>query len=476
MRGYLTVLGIVATLLLGLACSSGDDGRARDGGGEERDSIIKASGRQINGTDAEEKEADVGLGEAVEVEGVSLRVFDVRSRDRIYAISHPGAKPETKGGGFGEFVAVDYVARNVSGSPLTTAAGATLVDDQGNVYGQARIEPPAGGLDGMKLGTGQKRASTMYFQVPNGILPERLEVRTPRDAARIDLLDTHPEETPPEDYLHVYHAYFNEKASEEAYEMLDPASVRNITLGEWLAFYEPLWGERYLNLDSLRRVSVEGDRATFAVERTFYDADGDPVSDPEVDASVVQEMVWTSGEWKLVMREDLISDIIAVIGPDETSQPEATTPETTASEFTQPEDTVPERTEPVEAPAPEITVVEATTVADQAPEEVLASQYELVNAGAYAAAYALFDAQSQQLVSSEEYGAYFATLAPYEIMSYSFSSAQVQGETATVVIDLTVSSSAGVEQYQVSQKMVLEDGSWRAVMRPEQVASFIAAG
>ena len=315
----------------------------------------------------------------------------------------------------------------------------------------------------------------MFFQVPNGIFPERLEVRTPRDVARIDLLDTHREEIPPEDYLHVYHAYFNEKAAEEAYEMLDPDSVRNITLGEWLSFYEPLWGERYLSLDSLRRVSVEGDSATFAVERTFYDEDGDPVPDPEVDASVAQEMVRTSGEWKLVMREDLISDIIAVIGPDETPRPEATTPETTVPEATQ-EETVPERTEPVEATAPETTAAEATTVADGAPEEVLASQYEFVNAGDYAAAYALFDAQSQQRVSPEEYGAYFASLAPYEITSYSFSSAQVQGETATVVVDRTVSSSAGVEQYQVSQQMVLEDGSWRAVMRPEQVAAFTAAG
>lgn len=479
-RGHLVLVALMATLLLGLGCSSGGkEGREnREGGGGERDSIIKAAGPQDPGT--EEKEADGGLGEAVEVGEISLRVFDVRSRDRIYAISRPGAEPVTKGGGFGEFVAVDYVARNVSDSPLTTRARATLVDDQGNAYGQAGIEPPAGGLDGMELGTGQKRASTMFFQVPNGISPERLEVRTPRDVARIDLLETHREEIPPEDYLRVYHAYFNEKAGEEAYEMLDPASVQNITLGEWLEFYEPLWGKRYVSLDSLSRISQSGDRATFTMERTFYDADGDPVPDPEVDASVVQEMVRTGGEWKLVMRDDLISDIIAVIGPDETPPPEATTPETTAPEFTRPEETteetVPERTQPVEATTPETTAAEATTVADQAPEEVLASQYELVNAGDYGAAYALFDSGSQQLVSPEEYGAYFASLAPYEITSYSFSSAQVQGETATVVVNLTVSSSAGVEQYPVSQQMVLEDGSWRAVMRPEQVASFTAAG
>jgi hypothetical protein len=242
-----------------------------------------------------------------------------------------------------------------------------------------------------------------------------------------------------------------------------------------MAFYEPLWGKRYVSLDNLRRISRTGDRATFAMERTFYDADGDPVPDPEVDASVVQEMVRTGGEWRLVMREDLISDIIAVIGPDETPPPEATTPESTQPEETT-EETVPETTQPVEPTAPETTAAETTTATDQAPEEVLASQYELVNAGDYGAAYALFDSGSQQLVSQEQYAAYFESLAPYEITSYSFSSAQVQGETASVVVNLTVSSSAGVEQYPVSQQMVLEDGSWRAVMRPEQVASFTAAG
>ena len=465
----------MATILMSLGCSSGDeDGRAnREGGGGKHDSTIKTSGPR--GTATVAKEPDAGLGEAVELGGVSLRMIDVRSRDRIYAIARPGAEPVTRGGGFGEFVAVDYVARNVSGSPLTTRARATLVDEKGDTHGQGPIEPPAGGLDGMKLGTGQKRASTMFFQVPNGILAERLEVRTPRDVVRIDLLRTHSEDIPAEDYLHIYHLYFNEKASEEAYEMLDPASIGNITLGEWMSFYGPLWGKRYVSLDSLRRLSLNDDRATFAMNRTFYDADGDPVADPEVDASVVQEMVRTEEQWKLVMGEDLISDIVAVIGTDETPPPEANTLEKTAPEPTKPEEsteeTVTERTEPVDT-----TAAEATTGAAQAPEEVLASQYELVNASDYGAAYALFDIRSKQLVSQEQYGAYFESLGSYEITSYSFSSVQVQGETATVVVDLTVSSSAGVEHYQVSQQMVLEDGSWRAVMRPEQVASFSTAG
>ena len=363
--------GLIAALLLAYGCTSGEEGGGenRDGGGGERDSIIKTSGPQEVGWSA--KEADGGLGEAVEVGGLSLRVIEVRSRDHIYSIARPGAEPATRGGGSGEFVAVDFVAHNVSGSSLTTQASAKLVDEQGNAYGQAGIEPPAGGLDGMELRPGQKRASTMFFQVPNAIYPERLEVRTSGDVARIDLLAAYPEDIPPEDYLRIYHAYFNEKANEEAYEMLDPASVQNITLGEWLEFYGPLWGKRYVRLDSLRRISLSDERATFAMERTFYDADGDPVPDPEVDASVVQEMVRTGEQWKLVMGEDLISDIIAVIGPDEKPPPETTTPEKTT------EETVPERTEPVEATTPETTEEEADTDPDQAPEEVLASQYEL---------------------------------------------------------------------------------------------------
>ncbi len=85
--------------------------------------------------------------------------------------------------------------------------------------------------------------------------------------------------------------------------------------------------------------------------RTFYDAEGDIVADPEVNPSVTQEMVEVDGEWKLVMRDDLVSDIIAVIGPDETPEPEtkAPEPEKTAPERTQPPSTVPETTGSSEA-------------------------------------------------------------------------------------------------------------------------------
>ena len=122
---------------------------------------------------------------------------------------------------------------------------------------------------------------------------------------------------------------------------------------------------------------------------------------------------------------------------------------------------------PVESPEP-------------APEDVLASQYRHINAANYGAAYDLFDDQSQRLVSLEQYSAYFTSAFPYEIASYSFPAAQVmrpryEGQTASVVADLVVSSSSREDQYRVTQKLVREGESWRVVMRDEQVASFIEA-
>lgn len=118
----------------------------------------------------------------------------------------------------------------------------------------------------------------------------------------------------------------------------------------------------------------------------------------------------------------------------------------------------------------------ATNPTSLTPEKVLASQYRHINSGDYGAAYDLFDDESRSLVPLEQYKAYFASAAPYEITSYSFSAVKVQGDEASVVADLSVSSSDGEESYDVSQGLVREDGSWRVVMRDEQVASFAAAG
>jgi hypothetical protein len=295
-------------------------------------------------------ETDGGIGDGVEAGNLRFRIFEVRAEDRVHAMSEPGKRPVTQGNASSEYMAIDYLAKNISGSPMTTGAKATLLDDQGNSYRQDKsIEPPSGGTDGMELGTAQTKASTMFFEVPNGIIPATLEIEASGGEARFDLLKRDMQSVPPEDYLRVYHLYFNEQAYEEAYEMFDPASVQNITLGEWLTFYEPLWGKRYVSLDNLTLLSESSGQAVFQMTRTFYDEDGDIVADPEINPSVTQEMVEVDGEWKLVMRDDLVSDIIAVIGPDETPEPKAPAPEKTSPERTKPPSTVPEATEPSES-------------------------------------------------------------------------------------------------------------------------------
>jgi hypothetical protein len=322
------VVAMLAALLVSSACSPGDKGAGR-----EKDVISGASKQSTSGPALKQIDPDGGIGDRVEAGDLRFRIFEVRSKDRIYAMSKPGADPVSRGNISSEYVAVDYVAKNISGSPLTTGAEATLLDELGNSYEQDdSIEPPSGGTDGMELGTAQTRASTMFFEVPNGIVPETLVIETRRGKARLDLLTRNSKKVPPEDYLRVYHLYLNEKAYEEAYEMFDPDSVQDITLGEWLSFWEPLWGKQYVTLDSLTRLYEDPTQATFQMMRTSYDRDGDIAADPEVQPSVTQEMAKSDSEWKLIMDEDLTSDIIAVIGPDKTPTPESTVPEATAPE------------------------------------------------------------------------------------------------------------------------------------------------
>lgn len=107
------------------------------------------------------------------------------------------------------------------------------------------------------------------------------------------------------------------------------------------------------------------------------------------------------------------------------------------------------------------------------PEQILALQYEYINMAAFDEAYALFADQSQQIVSPEQYKAYFESVGPYGIKDYSFPSVQVQGDTATVEIVYTgFSMVTEEEQLQRTQQMVLEEDGWRVVMRDEQIAVF----
>ena len=336
-RPTLILAVLVAAILVSPACSSagGNKGEAKDviaGSSKQRDEEPVPARGQV--------EPDGAIGDRVKAGDLTFRIFEVRAKDRVYSLSKPGASPVTRGDIDSEYVAIDYLTKNVSGSPLTTGFEVKLIDDRGNSYRQDdSLESPSGGTDGMELGTDQTKASTMFFEVPNGIVPETLVIKTRRGKARIDLFERNPDKMPPEDYLRAYHLYLNERAYEEAYEMFDPSSVQDITLGEWLSFWEPRWGKEYVTLDDLTPLYTSTTRATFQITRTFYDRDGDIASDPEIDSSATQEMVKDDGEWKLLMGDDLAFDIIAVIGPDEPPVPEATSQETTSSESTTAEST-----------------------------------------------------------------------------------------------------------------------------------------
>jgi hypothetical protein len=363
---YLALAGLLALLLAAAACSGQpepdapeedaqrqDQNRPEVGQAQEADPVLRL---------LDSEETDGAVGERVDLGDVSLRVFAVRSEDVVYFAPGPGQGVGVKDSGSGEFLAVDFLVQNDSGSKVTVRPEAILGDDSGASHrpdGSVRVPNLVDGT--MVLEAGQKRASTLFFDVPNGTTPERLGLLVSGEEARVDLLSDRQELVPPDDYLRVYHLYFAQKAYEEAYEMYDPATTQDITQGDWLTFYEPLWGNRYIGLDRLTRIFVAEDEASFEMDRTFYDRDGEPVADPLLNAPVLQDMVRSDGTWRLVMGQDLISDIAAKVprfalptetettAPDdsETTAPETTAPETTAPETapeTTPEPTVPETT------------------------------------------------------------------------------------------------------------------------------------
>jgi hypothetical protein len=111
-----------------------------------------------------------------------------------------------------------------------------------------------------------------------------------------------------------------------------------------------------------------------------------------------------------------------------------------------------------------------------APEDVLASQYRLINAGDYGGAYALFAERSKAVIPLERYRAFFEANSPYSVTDYSFSSVDARGGAATVEASFTVNSPAGAEFLERAQELVCEGGAWRVVMREEQAAAFAGAG
>ena len=350
---YLALAGLLALLLAAAACSAPPETEApeEDARGQDQNRPAGGQAREVDPLVAllRDEGTDGAIGERVDFGDVSLRVFGVRSEDIVYFAPGPGQGFGEKDSGSGEFLAVDFVAQNDSDSRVTLRPETIIGDDSGasrRPDDSVRVPNLVNGQ--MVLEAGQKRASTLFFDVPNGTTPERLGLLVSGEGAKVDLLSDRRDRVPPDDYLRVYHQYFAQKAYEEAYEMYDPATTQDITQGDWLTFYEPLWGSRFIGLDSLTRVFVVGDEASFEMDRTFYDRDGDPVADPALNAPVLQDMVRADGAWRLVMGQDLISAIAAEVPrfapPSETETTAPDDPEADAPEATAPEATVLETT------------------------------------------------------------------------------------------------------------------------------------
>ena len=177
-------------------------------------------------------------------------------------------------------------------------------------------------------------------------------------------------------------------------------------------------------------------------------------------SSCSDEQGGSAGEEARPAAEEVTREVTRVVTVAEAPEPAQDAPPAPA----------PSSSEPTPPGAP----VEALTAQQESPEDVLALQYRLINAGDYEGAYALFAEQSKQLVSLEQYEAYFEANAPYSIMDYSFLSVDDRGDDATVEAALTANSDSGQESYEVTQSLVREGVVWRVVMRDEQASTFIA--
>lgn len=325
--------GMLVILTTFIACSAEESSQQEQGNKPETtrnsESTRDAPASSSPATTRQTTKPSASVGEAVDVGDFSIRVFDVRAETTVYFISDRAASPEIREGS-GEYVAVDYVAENNSDSPAALETEAVIEDSQGSSYPlDETIDVRSGGeTAAAELSPDEKRAATMFFEVPGGTTPTQLNVENSGEQVQIDLTNNSRSDIPSEDYLYVYHAYFNQRAYEEIYEMLDPATTQGITLGGWLTYFESVWGQWYLSLETLTPISSTPDQASYQMDRTFYGAD-----DSITTNSVVQEMFKDGDEWKLILRDDQANDILASQSPapDETTS-EVTTETTSAAD------------------------------------------------------------------------------------------------------------------------------------------------
>lgn len=303
MRGFRGLVLLVWILSTALLAGCGGTQPTDEAVSEQRTNAREAA----DGSTTARQRVSVGVGEEADLGEMGIRVFGVRSEPTIHVYPGPGSSPSSRDSSSGEYIAVDYVARNSSSGTLTVEPEAMLEDSEGNSYSQdGSIEPPTSVAEGRELQPDGSLASTLFFEVPDGASPKSLRLSYSGAETAIDLTSSEPGEIPATDYLEVYHLWFDQRAYEEIYGLLDPTTTQDITLGDWLSYFDDLWGEWYLGLDSLTPLSEDSRTASYKVDRTFYETGGNVTPSP-----VVQEMVRDGERWKLVMRDDQINDILA---------------------------------------------------------------------------------------------------------------------------------------------------------------------
>lgn len=112
------------------------------------------------------------------------------------------------------------------------------------------------------------------------------------------------------------------------------------------------------------------------------------------------------------------------------------------------------------------------------PEETIALQYEYQNHDNFAAAYDLFDSASKAKFSEEQYVAYWESGPASSMYTYAFPEVSVNGDRAEVtgVFSAFIPKTYEKLAYRKNYTLLMEDGAWHLVARPDQIKAFSAMG